>query len=142
MSDFGFKLTTDISILSLILLVALGACLIVSLRIYSRYEKIVKSLKQLQNEFRAMNSGQLGMGRKIRKVSEEIANVENVQQQTQFQGTSEKVYEQAGLLLSRGATIEEVVESCEIAPAEAELIAIMSHSAPSYQRKINNSLVA
>jgi hypothetical protein len=142
MDNFAFNLTTDISIFSLGLMVALGICLIVTLRIYSRYENLNKQLSQLHNEFRAMNSGQLGMGRKIRKVSEEIANVETVQQQTNHHGTSEKVYEQAGLLLSRGATIEEVVESCEIAPAEAELIAIMSHSAPSFNKHKSESLVA
>lgn len=142
MSDFGFNLTTDISVFSLGLLVVLCACLVVTLRVNARYQKTSKLLAQLQNEFRAMNSGQLGMGRKIRKVSEEIANVETAQQQNNHHGTSEKVYEQAGLLLSRGATIEEVVESCEIAPAEAELIAIMSHSAPSFNANKKDPLVA
>jgi len=142
MGDFVFKLTNDVSIFSLGLLIALGACLIITLRVNARYQQIHKSLKQLQNEFRGMNSGQLGMGRKIRKVSEEIANVEIVQQQTHHHGTNEKVYEQASLLLSRGATIEEVVNSCEIEPAEAELIAIMSHSAPSYRDKQSQPLVA
>jgi ribosomal protein L29 len=142
MDSFGLNLTTDISVFSLVLTLILGICLIVTLRIYASYEKLNNQLTQLKNEFRAMNSGQLGMGRKIRKVSEEIANVETVQQQTNHHGTSEKVYEQAGLLLSRGATIEEVVESCEIAPAEAELIAIMSHSAPSFNTHKSESLVA
>ncbi len=94
--------------------------------------RLSKKLYNLENEFRAMNRGHLGMGREISKVSREIANVESVQEQKEHQGTDEKVYQQAGLLLARGATISEVVESCEIAPAEAELLAIMQNSAPTH----------
>lgn len=65
----------------------------------------------------------------------EIANVETSQQNQAISATDEKTYDQAGLLLSRGATIEEVVESCAITPAEAELIAIMRHSAPAHKAK-------
>jgi lipoate synthase len=136
------NITTDVSVFSLFLLIVLGVCLIVTLRVYKNFKKLTKSLCQLQNEFRAINSGQLGMGRVIRKVSEEIANVESLQQLSSHHGTSEKIYDQAGLLLARGATIEEVVESCDIAPAEAELIAIMTHSAPSHKRNRDNTLAA
>lgn len=141
MSDEFFQLTNDISLLSMGLLVACVICLTISLRVLSKYTKLSKTVSQLQNEIRAMNSGHLGMGREIRKVSKEVANVENIHQQTFSHGTSDKIYEQAGLLLSRGATIEEVVESCEITPAEAELIAIMRHSAPGYSHN-KSSLVA
>ena len=51
MDNFTFNLTNNISFFSLGLMVALGVCLIVSLRIYARYEKLSKQLTQLQNEF-------------------------------------------------------------------------------------------
>lgn len=142
MNVWPMTITTDISVFSLFLLVIMGFCLIVTLRVYNKFAKLSKSMVQLQNEFRAINSGQLGMGRVIRKVSEEIANVESLQQLSSHHGTSEKIYDQAGLLLARGATIEEVVESCDIAAAEAELIAIMTHSAPSHKRNRDNTLAA
>jgi len=142
MSDWPFYLTTDISALSLGLLLASSIGLLVSLRVNARCQKLSKALFHLQNEFRAMNSGHLGMGREILKVSKEIARVESICEHTGSQGVSDKIYAQAGLLLSRGATIDEVVESCEIAPAEAELLAIMQHSAPSHQNRNGQSLVA
>lgn len=104
-------------------------CLLVVTRCFSlKYRSLKNQLSQLQNEVRAINSGNLGMGRKMNQFAEEIANVEfgNISQDVSV--ANDKIYQQAGLLLSRGATIEEVVESCEIAPAEAELLAIMRHS--------------
>jgi len=97
-------------------------------RLSSKYSLLQNQIVHLQNEIRAINSGNLGMGRKINQCAEEIAKVEVNHIASDTPQTSEKVYQQAGLLLSRGATIEEVVESCDIAPAEAELLAIMKHS--------------
>ena len=97
-------------------------------RLSLKQSSLQRSVFQLQNEIKAINSGNLGMGKKINQCAEEIAKVDVEQLVTENSTTNEKVYQQAGLLLSRGATIEEVVESCDIAPAEAELLAIMKHS--------------
>ncbi|MGB0495771.1 MAG: DUF2802 domain-containing protein [Kangiellaceae bacterium] len=85
-----------------------------------------KQISQIKNEIKAINSGNVGIGRKINSVSKEIASVE-LDKITQLQpGNQEKTYQQASILLKRGASIEEVVDSCDVAPAEAELLAIMS----------------
>jgi hypothetical protein len=89
-----------------------------------------KQLDTLKNEFRAMNSGHLGMGRKLRAFAQEIANVEQAQQLTGQNDDNSKSFEQAGVLLAKGVSIEEVVDVCGISPAEAELLAILRHSAP------------
>jgi len=87
-----------------------------------------KQLFQIRNEIKAINSGNIGIGRKINLFGKEMAKVE-VDKITQLQpGSQEKTYHQASILLKRGASIEEVVDSCDVAPAEAELLAIMSHS--------------
>lgn len=136
MLDFILKMTTEVSVFNLSMLAIWAVCLIISFRALIKNRKITKQLFQLQNEFRAMNSGHLGMGRKIRKVSNKMAKVETNRQQPTVQPTvqstnKENVYQQAGLLLTRGASIEEVVEFCHITAAEAELIATMRLSAPS-----------
>ena len=115
------------------LLFAFISVLILTQYLSTKYRTLQKQLKQLQNEVRAINSGNLGMGRKINQCAEEIANVDFGKMSQDIPMANDKTYKQAGLLLSRGATIEEVVESCEIAPAEAELLAIMSHSRPAKQ---------
>lgn len=99
--------------------------------------RLKSQVEKLSNQFRAMNSGHLGMGREIRKVVKEIAHVESVQQEAQTTATDAKAYDQAGVLLSRGATIEEVVEACDISPAEAELLAIVRNTVPSHRQHAN-----
>lgn len=118
----------NLNYLIVVLSFAVISLLIVTRYLSVKYSTLKKQLNQLQNEVRAINSGNLGMGRKMSQFAEEIANVElgNISQDASV--ANDKTYQQAGLLLSRGATIEEVVESCEIAPAEAELLAIMRHS--------------
>jgi len=111
-----------------LLLISIVILLFSYRRLSSKYSLLQHQIFQLQNEIRAINSGNLGMGRKLNQCAEEIAKVEVNHIASDVSQTSEKIYQQAGLLLSRGATIEEVVESCDIAPAEAELLAIMKHS--------------
>ena len=87
-----------------------------------------KQLNQIKNELKAINSGNVGIGRKINLFSKEIANVELDKMTNAHAGTEEKSYQQASVLLKRGASVEEVVESCDIAPDEAELLSIMTHA--------------
>jgi len=125
-----FKLNTNYLVMSL-LAFSLIMLLVLFRRLSDRHRVLQNHLFNLQNEVRAINSGNLGMGRKINQFAEDIANVEMNKTAQVLPMTNEKSYQQAGLLLSRGATIEEVVESCDIAPAEAELLAVMRHSSPS-----------
>ena len=132
MNDSSFQITTDISILGGILALILVIVIYRLFILNRQMGESKKELERLSNEFRAMNSGQLGMGREIRKVIQGMASVESLQQEQQEMTSSNgKAYEQAGVLLSRGATIEEVVETCGIAPAEAELLAIVRNQVPS-----------
>jgi len=103
-------------------------------RLSTKYRMLENQLQQIQNEIRAINSGNLGMGRKIIRFANDIANVEINSSQSEMSNVDEKIYRQAGLLLARGATVEEVVESCEITPSEAELLAIMHHSEKAVNR--------
>jgi len=133
MSDWLLLSLHDISLFNLGLLVVVLTLLIATVNLKKQNLMLNHDLNRLRHEVRAMNSGQLGMGRTISKVVEEIAHVEQCQAEVVTASASEKTYQQAGLLLSRGASIEEVVQSCDIAPAEAELLAIVRNSAPSHR---------
>ncbi|MBV1910776.1 MAG: DUF2802 domain-containing protein [Kangiellaceae bacterium] len=114
------------------LLIVLGTYSIIAVigffYLFKKNRFLAHQLSQIQNEIRAINSGNLGMGRKLNRFAEDIANVESGQGSAHEPVVEEKTYQQAGLLLSRGATIEEVVECCGMSPAEVELVAIMRHS--------------
>jgi len=115
-------------ILLMVVLVSISSFLYFHRRLSTKYQSLENQLQQIQNEIRAINSGNLGMGRTITRFAEDIANVEINSSQSDMSNVNEKIYRQAGLLLERGATVEEVVESCEITPSEAELLAVMHHS--------------
>ena len=134
MNDWIIQIANELPWVNLGFLVVITTFLFAFRQLKKENKALHQEVFRLRNEFRAMNSGQVGMGREIRKVIEEMANVENIQQESMQQSTSAKTYEQAGLLLSRGASIEEVVESCEISAAEAELLAIVRNSAPSHKK--------
>jgi len=142
MSDWPVQFTSDISWLSLALLFLVILLLFAYSRVKRENSGVVRRLANLENQIKMMSSGHLGMGREIKRVVKEIANVEELKVVEASPGASEKTYEQAALLLSRGATIEEVVAACEITPSEAELIAIMSHSAPAHSRNTSNNFAA
>ena len=122
------NLQTEASLIIGLLFISLIIVSTLIWRLYKQHRAMQNKIFQLQNEVKAINSGNLGMGKKINQCAEEIAKVDLNGIINEKSLVNEKVYQQAGLLLERGATIEEVVEACEIAPAEAELLAIMKHS--------------
>ncbi|WP_196140476.1 DUF2802 domain-containing protein [Aliikangiella sp. G2MR2-5] len=131
MGDWPIQVSDNVFWLSLISSFATLLALLVCRQLSVKNRLLSAEVARLKNEFLAMNSGNLGMGRKIRALVREIEQVEAVRCEPSEQA-NDRAYEQAGLLLTRGATIEEVVDACGITPAEAELLAIMRHSAPSY----------
>jgi hypothetical protein len=114
-----------------ILAASIALCVTIGLVLNRNNQKqklLQTQILQLQNEIRAINSGNVGMGRTIKRFAEDIANSDAIIQSNENDLVSEKTYQQATLLLSRGASTEEVSESCDIPPAEVELLAIMRHS--------------
>ena len=134
------QMTNTSALLGLGTLVIIFAFLVSLVRLRRQNVELQHAIFKLNNEFRAMNNGHIGMGRKISQVVAELTSSENQLREIPTDATSAKTYQQASLLLARGASIEEVVESCEISPAEAELLAIVCHAAPSHtSRKANAS---
>ena len=118
--------------------IGLALCLFAIGRMREQLKGYQRQLERINNELRAINSGALGIGKKIRQVENDVAHGEQLAGATSHDG-DQQAYQQAGLLLERGATIEEVVDCCNIAPAEAQLLAIMRHSAPSQGKKSSSS---
>ena len=135
MNDWPVHLTSSILWLSIALVGAFLVVLVRCVQLKKQNRKLARSVNNLENQIKAMSSGHLGMGREIKRVFKQVENVGELRAGHSDNSPSEKTYEQAALLLSRGATIEEVVEACDITPSEAELLAIMSHSAPTHTTK-------
>jgi hypothetical protein len=123
MQDFNLQIFSGLSWVTLGLVIVCGFCLIAIYRLSRHIKAQAKLVNQLQQEIKAINSGHLGMGRRVRDVSQYLANFN--MKQNQLDSVDEKTYQQAGILLSRGASVDEVVDSFQITPAEAELLSII-----------------
>ncbi|WP_221799017.1 DUF2802 domain-containing protein [Oceanobacter mangrovi] len=76
-------------------------------------------VSQLQQNQEAMNQSVVGMGRKIRQLTQRLGEAE---QRALFTPGDEASYQQAARLVRLGANARELVESCGMARAEAELL--------------------
>ncbi|MFT6734591.1 MAG: hypothetical protein ACJAS9_002793 [Polaribacter sp.] len=128
METWLFQHFTSANLIIIVQSILVIASFLVITKILNVQQQQSKLIIQMKNEIKAINSGNIGIGRKMNLFGKEIAKAE-VDKITQLQpGSQEKTYHQASILLKRGASIEEVVDSCDVAPAEAELLAIMSHA--------------
>ncbi len=137
METWLFQHDISANLIIIIQSLLIATCFAVIAKTFQIQRQQSKQLSQMQNEIKAINSGNVGIGRKMNLFGKEIAKVE-IDKITQLQpGSQEKSYHQASILLKRGASIEDVVDSCDIAPAEAELLAIMSHAKENTQQLTN-----
>jgi preprotein translocase subunit YajC len=123
MQDLNLQIFSGLPWVTLVLVIVCGFCLIAIYRLSRHTKAQAKLVNQLQQEIKVINSGHLGMGRRVRDVSQYLANFN--MKQNQLDSVDEKTYQQAGILLSRGASVDEVVDSFQITPAEAELLSII-----------------
>jgi len=113
-----------------IILIVVAAVLLAGLLIIKQLRKTIATLQlqskaqqqklnQLQQNQDAMNQSIVGMGRKIRQLTERLGEAE---QRSLFTPGDEASYQQAARLVSLGASARELVENCGMARAEAELL--------------------
>ncbi|MCW8998682.1 MAG: hypothetical protein OQK04_08205, partial [Kangiellaceae bacterium] len=93
MSDWFNLLTTSVPWFGIAVLFTAVTLLLFIRTLRSKIASQQKHIERLQNEFRAMNSVHLGMGREIKKVIKEIANAETTRQNQAVTATDEKTYD-------------------------------------------------
>jgi len=76
MSDLFSMISTDQFINFGLMLVLLLAVIFVYRRLLHKITNLQHQVQNAQNEIRAINSGNLGMGRKLNRFAEDISNVE------------------------------------------------------------------
>ncbi len=79
----------------------------------------------LRNEIRVMNSGSIGVGRRLQQVEGRLNITVEKQQELENRDPGTLAYNQAAKLMEMGADVEDLVSSCGIARPEAELMALL-----------------
>lgn len=85
-----------------------------------------KQLKELSHELQAMTSAAYGVGKRINQLSAQIRELDDRQEEFDLKEQGAQSMQQAIALVHKGASIEELMETCEMSRGEAELL-IMVH---------------
>jgi hypothetical protein len=82
-----------------------------------------KQTHKLRQDFDAMSKSNFGMGRCVKKLGQRI--IEN-ERKPSLATSDEVLYQQTQRLLGMGASADDLVSSCGVARAEAELLVSMN----------------
>lgn len=116
-----------------IALVLLVAFCIQSFQYRKRTEKTLETLRQqvasvsaqskdVGHQVEEQQNRSLVQSKHIQQLQEEITGFNNQIREVKLQDPSMRMYQRAAELVKQGASLEEVMESCDIPRAEAELI--------------------
>jgi hypothetical protein len=85
-------------------------------------------LKQIEQEIGALCSASMGAGEHVVRLEQQVQRIVERQNQIDMRINLERPYSQASQLVTRGADIEELVETCGLSRGEAELLVMMQRA--------------
>lgn len=86
-------------------------------------DDLAQSHQSLRHEFEEDRTRNLAIGRKIRELSEQVDGFGHRVDDMAMQDPDTRLYSKASELVKSGATVEELMQACDLPRAEAELIA-------------------
>ena len=85
-----------------------------------------KQLKELSHELQTMTNAAYGVGKRINQLAGQIRELDDRQEEFDLKDQGSHSMQQAIALVHKGATVDELIENCEMSQGEAELL-IMVH---------------
>lgn len=79
----------------------------------------------LRNEFTAISSGNIGVGKKIVQHDNVLNKLELKLDELFFEFSNPKSYDQAAKMIEKGIDMDDVSTTCELSRGEADLLALM-----------------
>ena len=83
-------------------------------------------LKDLAHELQTMTNAAYGVGKRINQLAGQIRELDDRQEEFDLKEQGSQSMQQAIALVHKGATIDELMESCDMSRGEAELL-LMVH---------------
>lgn len=83
---------------------------------------IEQRLIELEEAIHEVRTGAIGMGAKLKEVSTDISSVRLKQEELQQLDPEMRLYSRAAKLVSSGASVQEIMEECELPRGEAEML--------------------
>ncbi len=101
-------------------------------KLESRHGSIEKGHNQLQEMLHEIRTGVLGLGNRVKELEAQLNEIKHQQNELsskqveiEHHEASTPLYTRAAKLVASGATIEEIMEECDLPRAEAELLVTM-----------------
>ncbi|PKF62920.1 DUF2802 domain-containing protein [Psychromonas sp. psych-6C06] len=85
-------------------------------------KSVLANNERFKQQFVELHSGSVGMGKKIQQLELLIRKTQENQQNLVAQAPENRLYTRATKMVELGATIEELMNECELPRAEAELL--------------------
>lgn len=105
-----------------LLLLLLGVQSFVLLRFQKQLKQQRKMTEELRKEMEALLLCERSIADRIKKQQQQMYGITSRQDKLEITETSQVNYKQAIALMRKGATTEELVETCDISRGEVELI--------------------
>ncbi|GGC97854.1 DUF2802 domain-containing protein [Halopseudomonas salina] len=86
-------------------------------------ERQTQRLQQLKSEVKTFQQGSIRMGEDLVALRDQFKRLEDKQQRIEQHDPQSLPYNQAARLVSLGASVEDLTQSCGLSKAEAELVA-------------------
>jgi|GEM_PF-1743909 len=87
-------------------------------------------LKNLDNMLSAVMDGTFGMGEQLKGVTRDLQDTKRKQEQFERQDSGSVPYNQAVRMVANGANTDELISSCGLSKAEADLVVMLHHQSP------------
>ena len=96
----------------------------------SLLKSAITSNDLFKQQFVELHSGNIGMGKKIQQLENQIRKTQENQQNMVAQAPENRLYTRGAKMVELGATIEELMSECELPRAEAELLLNLHRKIP------------
>ncbi|WP_340680587.1 DUF2802 domain-containing protein [Paraglaciecola sp.] len=87
----------------------------------------IDKLEQLDDELHEIRSGNQALGKKVKELIITINGLGAQQQKLAEQDPQSRFYQKGAKLIADGATLEDVMQECDLPRAEAELLFSLHH---------------
>ena len=81
-----------------------------------------KQIKQIQEAIHELRTGTLGVGTRVKDLLGELDQLKAKQEELFDQDPVSRLYGKAAKLVAEGASVDELMQECELPRAEAELL--------------------
>ncbi len=119
-----------IACLAIVSLIALAMVWLTRRSMFRLESDLAAQIKEQQNELSAILDGTFGVGKQVQELAKDLRDIKERQQRLETSDQGELPYNQAMRMVTTGADVDQLVESCGLSRSEAELVLLLHEKSP------------